>query len=68
MYNYLKDIKKGEYFTRGAKYIEYPSERQVWVKGEYDRSLKAYECHRWDDVNHVGYISGKTIVYTGFTF
>lgn len=39
----------------------------VWVKGDYDRSLRAYECHTFDG-NRERYITGKTIVYAGFWF
>lgn len=62
----IKDLKRGDFFTK--KQIEYPTDRQVWVRGEYDRSLKAYECYRFDDVNAFCYISGKTLVYTDFIF
>jgi len=39
----------------------------VWVKGDYDRSLRAYECYTFDG-DRERYISGKTIVYAGFWF
>ncbi len=62
----LKDVKKGEYFTK--KQIEYPTEVQVFVRGEYDRSMKKYECWKWSDVNSVQYLDGKKEVYIDFTF
>ena len=62
----LRSLEKGEFFTK--KPVEFPKESQVWVKGDYVRSLKAYECYKWEDVNHVGYISGKTLVYTDIVF
>ena len=62
----LKEVKKGEYFTK--KEIEYPTERQVWVKGDYDKSTKKYECHRFDDVNTFTYVNGTKEVYTDFIF
>ena len=65
---YLRDMKRGEFFTKGAKPISEPKENQVWVRGDYVRSLGAYECYRWDDVNHITFISGKTLVYDEFVF
>lgn len=62
----IKDLKCGDYFTR--KQIEYPTDRQVWVRGDYDRSMKRYECSRFDDVNEVRYIPGNKEVYTDFIF
>ena len=67
-YQYLKDLKKGDFFLRTSKPVSEPKPSQVWVRGEYDRSLKAYECYKWEDINHVGYISGKTLVYTDIIF
>ena len=37
----LKNLKKGEYFT--IKPIEAPTEKQVYIKGDYDRASKNYE-------------------------
>lgn len=62
----LKDLKKGEYFT--LKPIENPTEKQVFIRGEYDRTEKKYECGRFDDISYTRYLSGKTEVYTDFTF
>lgn len=62
----IKDLKKGDFFTKKA--VEYPTERQVFIRGEYDRSTKKYECARFDDINRVCYLDGKKEVYTDFTF
>ena len=62
----LKEIKRGEFFTR--KSIENPTESQVWIRGEYDREQKKYECTRFDDINRTIYLKGATTVYTEFTF
>lgn len=62
----LKDLKTGEYFT--LKPIENPTEKQVFIRGEYDRTEKKYECGRFDDISYTRYLSGKTEVYTDFTF
>lgn len=62
----LKDLKKGEYFT--LKPIEEPKENQVYIRGEYDRTERKYDCGRCDDISYSRYFSGKTEVYTQFTF
>lgn len=62
----IKDLKNGEYFTR--KPIEYPTEKQVYVRGGYCRSDKKYYCFKWWDVCEEHPFKGETVVYTGFTF
>lgn len=62
----VKELKKGDFFTR--KPIAEPTERQVWVRGEYDRSTKRYEVYKWSDVNYCSYIKGGTEVFCDFTF
>ena len=62
----IKDLKIGEYFT--LKPIENPTEKQVFIRGEYDRTEKKYECGRFDNISYTRYLSGKTEVYTDFTF
>lgn len=62
----LKDLKIGEYFI--LKPIENPTEKQVFIRGEYDRTEKKFECGRFDDISYTRYLSGKTEVYTDFTF
>ena len=62
----LKDLKKGEYFT--LKPMENPKESQVYIRGEYDRSEKKYDCGRFDDVSYSRLFKGDKEVYTDFTF
>lgn len=62
----IRDLKKGEFFTK--KPIEAPTERQVFVRGNYDRGLKKYECIRFSDISDIHYVKGNTEVYTDFTF
>ena len=62
----LKDLKQGEYFTR--KPNEYPTDKQVLVRGEYDRTSKRYSCLHFDDINNEILLKGETLVYTDFTF
>ena len=49
----IKDLKIGEYFT--LKPIENPTEKQVFIRGEYDRSEKKVAMEVFDD------IKGKTV-------
>ncbi len=62
----IKDLKKGEFFTRKA--IENPTETQVWIRGDYDRSEKKYEATRFDDINRTMLFKPSTPVFTEFTF
>ena len=62
----VKELKKGEFFTK--KPIENPTERQVFGRGDYDRTQKKYECTRFDDINCCCYLKGGAEIYTDFTF
>lgn len=62
----IKELRKGDWFT--LKAIDEPKENQVWVRGKYDRTLKAFECYCFGDVNRTRYIKGNKLVYTEFTF
>lgn len=62
----IKDLKKGEFFTK--KEIKFPKDNQVWIRGEYDYSEKKYECTKYDDISMTCYLSGNKEVYTDFMF
>lgn len=63
----LKDLKKGEYFTR--KPVEYPTEKQVLIKEDYCRDVRKYLVVHWNDCLSGGMLmKGDTIVYTDFIF
>jgi len=62
----IKQIKLGDYFT--MKPTDEPTENQVWVKGEYDRSERAYWCYRFADVNSGRLIKASKVVYVEFYF
>lgn len=62
----IKELKKGEYFT--IKPIDNPTEKQVFIRGDYDRSEKKYECGRFDDISYSRLFKGDKEVYTDFTF
>lgn len=59
----LKQLKKGEFFR-----LKSFSAGRVLIKGDYDRSLRKYECQYYDDINSWKYLSPATIVYTEFVF
>ena len=62
----LKDLKKGEFFTR--KPIEEPKENQVFIKDFYVREDKKWFCQRWSNISDGIELKGDTIVYTEFYF
>lgn len=62
----LKELKKGNFFTKKA--IENPKESQVFIRGNYDRTEKKYECVRFSDCNDYFYISGEKEVFIDFCF
>lgn len=62
----LKNLKRGEWFT--LKEIEYPTENQVFIKGDYERSNKKYSCGKFSDISYERFIKGSTTVYTDFIF
>lgn len=64
----LKDLKRGEYFTLKSFNGGEPSENQVYIRGEYDRAMRKYECGKYSDISYSRYISGEKEVYTDFTF
>lgn len=62
----IKDLKKGEFFT--IKPLEYPTEKQVYIRGEYDRTDKKYCCGKFSDISVSRMFDGNKEVYTDFTF
>lgn len=62
----VKQLKSGEWFTKKA--IEYPNEKQVFIRGDYDRTTKKYECVRFSDGNDIQYISGDKEIFVDFIF
>lgn len=62
----VKELKKGEFFT--LKPIANPTDRQVYIRGDYDREQKKYDCGRYDDISYSRSLKGSTEVYTEFTF
>lgn len=62
----IKELKKGEFFTLTQIYE--PKENQVYVRGEYDRAERKYECYKWNDVNNTRFYKGEKEVFIDFIF
>lgn len=62
-YARLKDVKKGEFFR-----ISPSDTAPVWVRDDYNRSTKKYECYKFDDMNHLGEFNGTRMVIVDFEF
>jgi len=62
----IKELKKGEYFT--LKPIPEPTEKQVYIRDDYDRSEKKYLAVRFDDCSSSRLLKPSTTVYVDFTF
>lgn len=64
----LKELKRGEYFTRKAMHEQEAKPSQVYIKEDYDRGTKKYWCQKWDDISSGIELKGDTEVYQDFTF
>lgn len=62
----IKELKKGNFFT--LKNVEYPKESEVYIRGDYDRTEKKYECYKFSDVNSTRMFKGDKEVYTDMIF
>ena len=62
----VKDLVSGTYFT--LREIEEPKENQVFIRGEYDRTTKKYECSRFSDISETRLLKGDKEVSIDFTF
>ena len=62
----VKDLKRGAWFT--LRPVPYPTDRQVYIRGEYDRSAKRYSCGRCDDISYSRLLKPDTEVYTDFIY
>ena len=62
----VKELKRGTWFT--LKPIGNPTEKQVYIRGDYIRETKRYECQRFDDISAFRYLKGDTEVFVDFTF
>lgn len=62
----IKQLKKGDFFT--LKPFSDPTDSQVYVRDEYDKSEKKYWVYKFSDVNSGRFMSGEKEVFTDFTF
>lgn len=62
----ISKIKAGEYFT--FQPIEEPTEKQVYIRGDYERSLRRYEYSKFTDVCNSKFAKGDRVVYVDFYF
>lgn len=62
----VKDLKQGDFFCK--KDIAFPSENQVWIRGDYDRSARRYVITRFSDMCDTQLIKGEKDVFCDFTF
>lgn len=62
----LKNKQPDNWFT--LKQIAHPTDMQVWIKGEYDRTEKKYCCTCFGDISKSRLIDGNREVYTDFIF
>ena len=64
----LKELKRGEYFTRKSLNEREAKPSQVYIKEDYDRSTKKYWCQKWDDISKGIELKGDTEAYQDFVF
>lgn len=64
----LKELRKGDYFTRKPLSHTEAKPSQVYIKQEYDQSTKKYWCQKWDDISKGIELKGDTEVYQDFIF
>ena len=62
----LKSLKKGAWFT--VKPIAEPTDKQVYIKDDYDREEKKFMCGRCDDISYSTYFKGDKLVYDDSNF
>jgi len=62
----LKELKKGDFFTK--KSIVYPNDNQVWIKGDWIVSMRKYACTRFSDHCDIQYITPSKEVFTDLIF
>jgi hypothetical protein len=64
-YVHLKGVKKGELvrIVRSGG-----SGKRVYIRGDYDRSSRAYSLQAFDDINDERFLKGARLVAIGFEF
>lgn len=59
----VKAVKKGDFFKLSNK-----PNAKVYIRGDYDKSDKTFECQNAEDMNEYRYFKGSKTVYVGFTY
>ena len=62
----VKELQKGEMFT--LRPIAEPRESQVFIRKEYDRTMRKYWCDRFSDISDGKFLPGDKQVYQDFVF
>lgn len=57
----INELKKGDFFKLHENGC-------VYVRSDYDRSSKKYECYKFDDINSYHQFKGNKEVITDFIF
>ena len=58
----LQELPQGEFFKKKH------SSKKVWVKEEYYRPEKKYQCGDFEDIGNAIYLHGSTMVFVDFEF
>ena len=59
----LRYVKKGDAFK-----LKPTDTATIYIKDDYDRSLKKYSCYNYNDIGKYRMVSPSTIVYIDFYF
>lgn len=59
----LKNVKRGDFFR-----LTNSTTAPVWVRGEYNRSSRKYECYKYEDSNYWSEFRGSRVVWIDFEF
>lgn len=62
----LRELAKGEFFRRTRK--DGTPYGPVYTKGDYDRSEKAYDCGKYEDICESSLFKPAAKVYAGFIY
>lgn len=54
----LRKVKREEFFR-----LANSETSPLWIRGEYDRSDKRFECYKYDNINHFSEFTGKRLVF-----
>ena len=62
----IKDLKPGTFFT--LRENPHPTESQVYIRKEYDRTERKYWCQKFADISDGKYLPGDREVFTEIYF